>query len=122
MYNSASESCVSFFKIALTSPLVENIIVSKGQNVPKITSYQNAFPNNEFFEGASAEKSRKVSHSESCKTIFSKRAQVSTQKYATFFFLPYLSSIHKKAIYRCVLDGESALAWDLPFPGHLSSA
>ena len=34
-----------------------------------------------------------------------------------FFYLPYLSSIHKKAMYRYVLDGESALAWELPFPG-----
>ena len=24
-------------------------------------------------------------------------------------------------MYRYVLDGESALAWELPFPGHLSS-
>ena len=37
------------------------------------------------------------------------------------FFLPYLSSIHEKAMYRYVLDGESALAWELLFPGHLSS-
>ena len=37
-----------------------------------------------------------------------------------FFYLPYLSSIHEKAMYRYVLDGESALAWELPFPGHLS--
>ena len=38
-----------------------------------------------------------------------------------YFFLPYLSSIHEKAMYRYVLDGKSALAWELPFPGHLSS-
>ena len=41
-----------------------------------------------------------------------------------FFFilyLPYLSSIHEKAMYRYVLDGKSALAWELLFPGHLSS-
>ena len=38
-----------------------------------------------------------------------------------FFYLPYLSSIHDKAMYRYVLDGKSALAWELPFPGHLSS-
>ena len=38
-----------------------------------------------------------------------------------FFYLPYLSSIHEKAMYRRVLDGKSALAWELPFPGHLSS-
>ena len=38
-----------------------------------------------------------------------------------FFYLPYLSSIHEKAMYRYVLDGESALAWELPFPAHLSS-
>ena len=37
------------------------------------------------------------------------------------FYLPYLSSIHEKAMYRYFLDGESALAWELPFPGHLSS-
>ena len=37
------------------------------------------------------------------------------------FFLPYLSSIFEKAMYRYVLDGESALAWELPFLGHLSS-
>ena len=37
------------------------------------------------------------------------------------FYLPYLSSIHEKAMYRYVLDGKSALAWELPFPGHLSS-
>ena len=34
-----------------------------------------------------------------------------------FFHLPYLSSIHEKAMYCHVLDGESALAWELPFPG-----
>ena len=39
----------------------------------------------------------------------------------TFFFnLPYLSSIHEKAMYRYVLDGKFALAWELLFPGHLS--
>ena len=41
-----------------------------------------------------------------------------------FFYLPYLSSIHEKAMYRYVLDGKSALAWELLFPrhlGHLSS-
>ena len=38
-----------------------------------------------------------------------------------FFYLPYLSSIHEKAMFRYVLDGESALAWKLTFPGHLSS-
>ena len=38
-----------------------------------------------------------------------------------FFYLPYLSSIHEKAMNRYVLDGKSALAWELPFPGHLSS-
>ena len=38
-----------------------------------------------------------------------------------FFYLLYLSSIHEKAMYRYVLGGESALAWELPFPGHLSS-
>ena len=38
-----------------------------------------------------------------------------------FFYLPYLSSIHEKAMYRYVLDGKSSLAWELPFPGHLSS-
>ena len=41
-----------------------------------------------------------------------------------FFFLPYLSSIHEKAMYRYVLDGKSALAWELLFPrclDHLSS-
>ena len=37
------------------------------------------------------------------------------------FFFPYLSSIHEKAMYRYVLDGKSALALELPFPGHLSS-
>ena len=30
---------------------------------------------------------------------------------AIFFYLPYLSSIHEKAMYRYVLDGMSALAW-----------
>ena len=34
------------------------------------------------------------------------------------FYLPYLFSIHEKAMYRYVLDGESALAWELPFPAH----
>ena len=38
------------------------------------------------------------------------------------YFLPYLSSIHEKAMYRYVLDGKFALAWELPFPSHLSSA
>ena len=38
-----------------------------------------------------------------------------------FLYLPYLSSIYEKAMYRYVLDDESALAWELPFPGHLSS-
>ena len=38
-----------------------------------------------------------------------------------FFILAYLSSIHKKAMYRYVLDGKFALAWELLFPGHLSS-
>ena len=38
-----------------------------------------------------------------------------------FFYLPYLSSIQEKAMYHYVLDGKSALAWKLPFPGHLSS-
>ena len=37
------------------------------------------------------------------------------------FYLPYLSSIHEKAIFHYVLDGKSALAWELLFPGHLSS-
>ena len=37
------------------------------------------------------------------------------------FYLTYLSSIHEKAMYRYVLDGKSALAWELPYPGHLSS-
>ena len=40
------------------------------------------------------------------------------------FYLPYLSSIHEKAMYRYTLDGKSALAWELPFSrfmGHLSS-
>ena len=37
------------------------------------------------------------------------------------FYLPYLFSIHEKAMYRYVLDGKSALAWELSFPGHLSS-
>ena len=36
-------------------------------------------------------------------------------------FLPSLSSIHEKAMYCYVLDGESALAWELPFSGHLSA-
>ena len=35
-----------------------------------------------------------------------------------FFYLPYLSSFHEKAMYRYVLDGKSALAWELPFQGH----
>ena len=39
----------------------------------------------------------------------------------TLFFLPYLFSIHEKATFRYVLDGKSALAWELLFPGHLSS-
>ena len=34
-----------------------------------------------------------------------------------FFYLPYLSSIHEKAMYRYVLDGKFALAWELPFSG-----
>ena len=38
-----------------------------------------------------------------------------------FFYLPHLSSIHEKEMNRYVLDGKSALAWELPFPGHLSS-
>ena len=38
-----------------------------------------------------------------------------------FFYLPYLSSIYEKAMCHYVLDGKSALAWELPFPGHLSS-
>ena len=38
-----------------------------------------------------------------------------------FFYLPYLSSIHEKAMYCYVLNGKSALAWELLFPGHLSS-
>ena len=42
-------------------------------------------------------------------------------KFFSFFYLPYLSSIHEKAMYRYALDGESALACELPFPGHLSS-
>ena len=37
------------------------------------------------------------------------------------FYLPYLTSIHEKTMHRYFLDGESALAWELPFPGHLSS-
>ena len=40
--------------------------------------------------------------------------------YTFFFYFAYLSSIHEKAMYRYVLDGMSALAWELPFPGHLS--
>ena len=38
-----------------------------------------------------------------------------------FLFLPSLSSIHEKVMYCYVLDGESALAWELPFSGHPSS-
>ena len=38
-----------------------------------------------------------------------------------FYYLPYLSFIYEKAMYRYVLDGKSALAWELPFPGRLSS-
>ena len=39
---------------------------------------------------------------------------------AYMFFLQYLSSIHKKAMYRYVLDCKSALALELLFLGHLS--
>ena len=38
-----------------------------------------------------------------------------------FIFHIYLRTIHEKAMYRYVLDGESALAWKLSFSGHLSS-
>ena len=38
-----------------------------------------------------------------------------------FLYLPYLFSTHEKAMYCYVLGGKSALAWELPFPGHLSS-
>ena len=38
-----------------------------------------------------------------------------------FFYLPYSSSIHEKAMHRYVLDAKSALAWELLFPGHLFS-
>ena len=38
-----------------------------------------------------------------------------------FYFLRYLPSIHEKAIYCYLLDEKSALAWELPLPGHLSS-
>ena len=41
--------------------------------------------------------------------------------YLFIFYLPYLTSIYEKAMYRYVLEGKSALAWELPFPGHLSS-
>ena len=32
-----------------------------------------------------------------------------------------MSSIDEKAMYRYILDSKSALAWELAFPGHLSS-
>ena len=38
-----------------------------------------------------------------------------------FFYFSYLSSIHEKAMYCYGLDGKPALAWDLAFPGRLSS-
>ena len=38
-----------------------------------------------------------------------------------FYIFPYLSSIHEKEMYRYVLDGMSALVWELLYPGHLSS-
>ena len=49
------------------------------------------------------------------------RAINSLRKNDFFFYFPYLSSIHEKAMYRYVLDGKPALAWELPYPGHLSS-
>ena len=38
-----------------------------------------------------------------------------------FFLFATFIPIHEKAMYRYVLDGEFALAWELQFLGHLSS-
>ena len=51
----------------------------------------------------------------------SKEQQQQRKEKEVFFYLPYLSSIHEKAMYYYAFDGKSALAWELLFPGHLSS-
>ena len=36
-------------------------------------------------------------------------------------FAIFILHSRESELYRYVLDGKSALAWELPFPGHLSS-
>ena len=72
-------------------------------------------------------KKRKAVEDELCKVkckrkLLNKSIQAMSLKADKFFFyLSYLSSIYEKAIYRYVLDGKFALAWELPFPGYLFS-
>ena len=56
---------------------------------------------------------------ESYNTLFA--SQGSKKRASIFFFIYHIYPPFTRAMYRYVLDGMSALAWELPFTGHLSS-